>query len=68
MIYKAKERRIYVVSDALFNALLDCVICNSITLWNCDFARFPADFEPFVSVSLDFWICGLYLFLAISAK
>lgn len=50
MINKAKERWIYVVSDALFNALSDCVICDSITLWNCDFARFSADFEPFVSV------------------
>lgn len=62
MIYKAKERWIYVVSDALFNVLECCASYNSITLWNCDFARFSADFEPFVSVSADFWICGLYIF------
>ena len=27
--------------------------------WNCDFSRFLPDFEPFVLVSPDFWICGL---------
>lgn len=37
-----------------------CAIYISITAWNCDFPRFLPDFEPFVLVSPDFWICGLY--------
>lgn len=38
-----------------------CAIYISITAWNCDFPRFLPDFEPFVLVSPDFWICGLYI-------
>ncbi len=38
-----------------------CAIYISITAWNCDFPRFLPDFEPFVLVSPDFWICGLYM-------
>lgn len=37
-----------------------CAIYISITAWNCDFSGFLPDFEPFVLVSPDFWICGLY--------
>lgn len=39
-----------------------CAIYISITAWNCDFSGFLPDFEPFVLVSPDFWICGLYIF------
>lgn len=38
-----------------------CAIYISITAWNCDFSGFLPDFEPFVLVSPDFWICGLYI-------
>jgi len=42
-----------------------CAIYISITAWNCDFSRFLPDFEPFVLVSPDFWICGLYKYTVV---